>query len=101
MITQTTSSLTFLEWLGIVGSIASLLSIFINIIQANSYTSLKKTLATILSSSESAFTNIADDSQKAIDLPVHNRIEVLMAINAKASQQNIVIKDISKRWINK
>ena len=91
-------SLSAIEWIGILGSIASIISIGLNIFQASAYKALKKAFGMIMHSSGTAVETIAKESKAALEMHTYERADVLRTINGISTQAKDTIEQAKARW---
>ncbi|MDP8205343.1 MAG: hypothetical protein P9L92_01665 [Candidatus Electryonea clarkiae] len=92
-------SFTILEWLGIIGSIASIISIVLNIIQLNINKDLKKILDITVCSSESGFNSIKKSAEENLDGHAIEKSSNMKIIIATANQVTNTLSQIKIKWL--
>ena len=94
------NSLNILEFLGIIGSLASIISIIINISQGLQNRSLKRQLSSVICSCEDSFSQIEKNAHECISSHAANRLSYLKSIAANAHATKRYLSEIRSRILN-
>jgi len=91
--------LSTLEWLGVIGSFASILSIVLNFVLGSRYGDLKKQLETVVVSIEGILGSIEDEADRALSSHAAHREKSLAAIRAHAGTGKVTVNQLRRRFL--
>ena len=96
---QEHQGLTILEWLGVFGSFASIISIIINVIQGLKRRELKRQLESVVFSAEGTLSSVQQEADNALTSHSVGRESSLRAIQAHAKTGKDTLSQFRKRFL--